>query len=283
MSFRTHRLDISTFTFGTGKVGDKTNAEHIAVVRAAMEAGIWFHTSSEYGHGSVFEVLKECFSQDKAHIPKMIFKVDGQSPELLRKTVKLSLLGTGKDQIDIAQVCGNPSADGLRPGGAMHDTMCELLERGLVGAYSAEIFWPFSTNLQQPIAEGLFDSVIFYLNAKEREVSNPLWDILESRETPILALRTFGGRPDYFGRLDEAAKAALHSVFERSNCAEETEFQFRLVRSLPHVRTTIGATANVNNLNKLLQADEAFKPLPPDIVDEVKGLHRQWYSEQGIW
>lgn len=282
MSFRSQAPDISRFTFGTGKVDDKSNTEHIAVTRAAMEAGVWFHTAAEYGGGRVFETLRAAFAQAPAQIPPCIFKVDGKSPDLLRATVEASLRGTGVERLAVAQVCGNPNVESLQPGGALHETMCELRDKGMVESYSLEIFWPFSANLLRAVAEELFDSVIFYLNVVEREVSNALYERLEAKQTPILALRTLGGGLSNGGRLDESARAALNEIYGRSGCADMLEFRVRFALSVPNVRTTIGATSRVEHLNALLAATRAFRPLDAGIVAQIQTLHRAWFADKGI-
>ena len=278
MSFRTDTLNISSFTFGTGRIDDPASAEHLAVARAAMEAGVWFHTSHAYGDGRVFEVLRKAFAADKTRVPRCIFKVDGQSPELLRETVEICLRGTGVERLDIAQICGNPEPASLRAGGALHDTMCELHQRGLVGAYTLEIFRGFSENLLPVIDEELFDSVIFYYNTVEREVSNALWDSLHRSATPILALRTLAGRPDNYGALTEDARRELTAIYERSGCADRFEFRFRFVRSVPGVASTIGATSQLAHLQRFLAADREFSPLPAALVTEIQALHRDLFA-----
>lgn len=278
MSFRTEPLSVSRFTFGTGRIDDPASAEHLAVARAAMEAGVWFHTSHAYGEGRVFEVLRKAFAEDKSQVPHCIFKVDGQSAAGLRETVEICLRGTGKERVDIAQICGNPDPASLRAGGELHQAMCELQERGLVGSYTLEFFSGFSDNLLPVVQEQLFDSVTFYYNTIEREVSSAVWDALQQTATPILALRTLGGNPEYYGNLNPEQRQKLTELYERSGCKDRFEFRFRFLRGVTNVATTIGATGKRMHLNRFIEANAGLQPLPDEMIREIQALHSLWFA-----
>ena len=280
MSYSSLPPALTRLTFGTGKVGSPTDPEHLRVTRAAMEAGLWFHTAHEYGGGSVFETLRTAFRAAPAEVPPCIFKVDGNSPELLRQTVETALRETGVARVEIAQICGNPDVSTLAPDGALAQEMERLRAAGHVGHYSLEIFADFSDNLQRAVQDELFGSVIFYYNTIERQVSNALFETLQDRQTPILALRTLGGHPDNYGDLDEAARAQLAAVFERSGCASRFDFRVRFALSAPQVVTTIAATSRVAHLEDLLRATREFEPLEAEIVAEIIALQSQWFAHQ---
>jgi aryl-alcohol dehydrogenase-like predicted oxidoreductase len=285
MAFRDRLPELTRFTFGTGKVDRPDDPQHVRVVRMAMDAGVWFHSSHVYSNGKVFETLKKAFAEDPKRIPKCIFKVDGLGADLLRETVMASIAGTGVERVDIAQVCGNPDIAELRPGSKLHDTMVELKEKGLVGSYVFEIFWRGSPNALKALQEDLFDGYIFYYNVVNREVSNELFDALHEKQADILALRTVGGGVEVFHNPGDAAaaKAALEAIYRRSGCKTPLEFRVRYVLSDPQVRTTIGATGNPQHLTDLLKACEEAEPLPADIVNDVHALHRTWFAEKGLW
>ena len=285
MSYRSILPNISRYTFGTGNVHDTANAEHGKVVRAAMDAGVWFHTSAEYGNGGTFEVLKAAFQEAPSQRPKCIFKVDGQGAEKLRAVVEKSLAGTGLDRIDIAQVCGNPSPDSLQPGAPLRDTMLELQESGIVGSYVLENFYGFSPNSLISLDQDLFDGYIYYFNVINREVSNPLYDALQAKAAPQLALRSLGGALNSFGGTNdkEAMQRELEALYTQSGAPSRLDFRYRFPLSNPNVRTTIGATSKLAHLEELLQADQNFEPLPPAIVAKIEALQSKWFAVKGLY
>jgi len=284
MSFRNQLPELTRFTFGTGKVDQPNDSQHRGVVRDAMDAGVWFHSSHVYGDGRVFQTLKAAFAERRSQIPKCIFKVDGMGADLLTETVQASITGTGVERVDIAQVCGNPIISTLMPGSKLHDTMCDLKDRGLVGSYVLEIFYSFSPNALEILKSDLFDGYIFYYNVVNREVSNELFDLLHQRKVNILSLRTVGGAVTSYWGPDEThnAKSALEDIYRRSSCASELEFRARHVLSDPLVRTTIGATRNPDHLQALIDTCDQAKPLDPAIVNEINALHRKWFALKGI-
>ncbi len=65
--------DLSTFTYGTTRLGDESIPfpERVKMARAAMETGVWFHTSHTYG--DTFRVLRAAYDEDRAHVRPAIF------------------------------------------------------------------------------------------------------------------------------------------------------------------------------------------------------------------
>ena len=284
MSFRRPFPEISRYTFGTGQVHDPSNPDHVKVVRAAMDAGVWFHTSSAYGGGSVYRVLRAAFQEAPDKIPHIIFKVDGRQADLLREAVDEQLLGTGVDHIDIAQLCGNPDPAGLRPGSELFDAMCDLQQQGKVGSYVLENYWSFSANALEAVREDVMDGYIFYYNVVNREATNKLYLFLEQRQANILALRTLGGGPLNFNDTGDpdGAREALEAIYARSGCSSRSEFRMRFLLSIPNIRTTIGATNKLGHLQAFLETGWTGRSLDEEIVSEIKALHRKWFAEKGL-
>lgn len=285
MAFRGELPELTNYTFGTGNINDTSNPEHAKVARAAMDAGVWFHTSAEYGKGGVFEVLKSAFSENPSKTPHCIFKINGRDPDLFRESVTGAIAGTGVERVDIAQVCGRPSADDLQPGRPLHDTMCELKEQGLVGSYILEFFRPSTADSIRAVADDLFDGYTYYYNVIDREVSNELYDLMQSKGSAVLGLRTVGGGTGSFGYAGDrsaimpAMQKAIAGLCERSGCTSEIEFRIRFPLSAPNIRTTIGATTKLEHLDQYLRTLGSFKPLAAEIVAEIQALHRQWFAE----
>jgi aryl-alcohol dehydrogenase-like predicted oxidoreductase len=258
-------------TMGTGGVTDPSNPEHVRIARLAMEAGVWFHVS-DYG-GGVYAVLKQAFAEDPAHVPPCIVKVDGVSVQGFHASVEDCLRRTGLERIAIGQVCGYPLCEEPE---ALAEALAAMKARGVIGSYIMDVIYPYSAAVLQADAAGLFDGYIFYLNVMERELSNAAYAQLVAGGTPILAMRTFGGRDgaNYLKNADHPRRAALEPLYQRSGCADRLEFCVRFPLSLPNVRTTIGSTGSLANLQAFLSASTA--PLDADIAAGVEALHSQW-------
>jgi aryl-alcohol dehydrogenase-like predicted oxidoreductase len=275
---------ISRYTLGTANIRDKANREHIRVARAAMDAGIWFHSAAEYAEGAVFDVLAAAFREDPRHIPQCIFKIKSFSPEAFRASIEEAIARTGVPRVDIAQICWYmPDIDkDLRPGCALHDAMCDMLRQGKVGNYVLEFFRPSKPNMLRIVGEELFDAYIYYHNVVNREVSNEMYDLLARKSSPVLALRTVGGGAGDLGfspqEEGEATRAKLADLVRRSGAADEMDLRMRFPLSYPRNLTTIGATTSVAHLNAFLELGRNPRPLPPDILGEIDALHRRWFA-----
>jgi len=115
----THRLaNLSRYIFGTARLrGDNFPlADRIKIVRAAMDAGVWFHTSHQYGNA--LEVLRAAFDEDRAHVPRLIAKIGWNTIDEMREVIREHLQRLGIEHIDIGQLClGGDLADQFRTGG----------------------------------------------------------------------------------------------------------------------------------------------------------------------
>jgi hypothetical protein len=79
-----------------------------------------------------------------------------------------------------------------------------------------------------------------------------------------------------------ARAAEVAPLFERSGCANWTEFCVRFAYGFPRVRATVGATSRAENLRLFLDAVKAIQPLPSDIQGEIVKLQRRWSEETDI-
>jgi aryl-alcohol dehydrogenase-like predicted oxidoreductase len=276
---------ISRYTLGTANLKDKNNPEHVRVARTAMDAGIWFHSSTEYADGAVFATLAKAFKEDPKHIPHCIFKIKSWDKEILEQTVTEAITVLGVPRVEIAQICWYmPDADkDLKPGCALHEKMCELKEKGMVVNYVLEFLRPTTENMIRIVERELFDGYIYYHNVVNREVSNQMYDLLLSKKAPILALRTVGGGAGDLGFApkEEAdfVRGKLREWTERSGCASEIEMRMRFPLSHQHNLTTVGATTKVKNLMSFLEMGKHHVPLPKDVLDEIDALHRRWFAD----
>lgn len=273
-------LAFTPYTFGSMSLG-KNPAEvtqDLAVVRRAMEAGVWFHSSPTYNNGFTFMVLRMAFDADRARVPRLMIKVRDATVALMRFEVEDSCRRLGIDAIDVAQLVSmDPQpgnlVDQLRAGGGpLVDELALLRSRGLIRQAVLFIHAQNSDAAVDAVAHELIDGVTLYWNACQRDCSRAAWATIEGRGIEVLALRTLGGGP---ADTASAAKTGeLAALIKESGCRDATEFNLRLAASVPAVRTTIGGTSSPANLENYLACANA-KPLPPEILARVSQIQAQ--------
>jgi predicted aldo/keto reductase-like oxidoreductase len=288
--------DLSKFIYGTTRLGDGKIQfdDRVKMARAAMDAGVWFHTSHQYG--DALKVLREAFDQDRERVPRMIFKIGWNSIEEMRQTIQLNIEPLGVDHMDIGQLClGGKLAQEFASGGKCYEDFRKIREEGLVHRFVLEVF-PWTS--QVPLAalrgghpKGVIDGYIFYLNPLQRFASNELWDALLELDEPIVAMRTVGGGDVH--RLRDVPGAAwkdylrqravqIAPLYDRSGCRTWPEFCVRFVYGFPQVRATVGATSRPENLRAFLDAVKAIQPLPKDIQSEIIALQSRWSDQTDV-
>jgi len=287
---------LSRYIYGTTRLGDAklAFAERVKMARAAMETGVWFHTSHQYG--DALQVLGAAFAQDRTRVPKLIFKLGGADIAEMREQLRRQIEPLGVDHMDIAQLClGGEMAEQFRQGGACYGEFRRLRDEGLVRQFVVEVF-PWTSvapldALRGGHTNGLVDGCIFYLNPLQRFASNALWDFIVGSHTPFIAMRTVCGAPVHTLRdvpgaawKDYLQKRSVEvaPVFERSGVANWTEFCVRFAFGFPEVRATVGATSRVANLQEFVRAARNPQPLPPGIHAELVALQRRWSDETDI-
>jgi hypothetical protein len=287
---------ITPYIFGTTRLGDPKipRPERLKAARAAMDEGVWFHTSHTYGEA--LDVLAEAFSAEPVKIPKLIIKIGWETIGQLRQVIEQNLEPLGLPGMQLGQLClGGELAEDYARGGDCYRVFRQVKEEGLVNGFVVEAF-PWTSNqsvraLRGGYTEGIIDGFIFYLNPLQRFASNELWDVIIAREQPILALRTVSGGPVHslrdvpgFAWKDYLQKRAVEvaPIFERSGIKSWTEFCMRFAHSFPLVQATIGSTSKTDNLDEFLEAAKAIVPLPEDIVSEIGILQSRWSDEVDI-
>lgn len=299
MSLKTSAgLSLSRYIYGTTRLGDSKIpvADRVKIAREAMNAGVWFHTSRQYG--DALETLRRAFDEDRTRVPRLIVKIGHDNLEQLRANIRENLEPLGVDHIDVGQLClGGRYAEEFRTGGRCYDDFRRLKAEGLVRHFVMEVFpWtsqvPYEA-LRAGHTDGVVDAFIFYLNPLQRFAANPLWDLIQEKNAPVVAMRTVCGAPVHTLRdvpgaawvpyLQERA-VEVAPVFERSGVADWTEFCVRFAFSFSQVRATVGSTSRKANLEAFLRFGLADKiePLPPEIVDDLARLQRRWSDEVDV-
>jgi len=286
-------VDLSPYIYGTTRLSDDKLPfdERVRTARAAMDAGVWFHTSHTYG--DALKVLRAAFDQDRARVPKLIVKIGWNSMDELRDVIRQNLDPLGLDTLELGQLCLSGSlVEEFATGGKCYEQFEDLKREGLVRRFVLEVF-PWTSDvalraLRGGYPEGIVDGCILYLNPLQRFASNELWDLLVERDEPLIAMRTVAGGNIHSLRdvtgyawkpyLQQRA-AEVAPIFERSGVPSWTEFCVRFGHSFPQVRATVGATSHIDRLQEFLTAAQNIQPLPEDIVNEIVKLHYRWSDE----
>jgi predicted aldo/keto reductase-like oxidoreductase len=287
---------ITPYVYGTTRLGDVKipRQERIKVAHAAMNSGVWFHTSRMYDEA--LEVLGEAFAEEPDKVPKLIIKIGWDNINQIRGVIKENLDPLGLSGMQIGQLClGGELADDFAKGGDCYKVFRDLKDEGLVQGYVVEAFpWtsePVLKALRSGYTENIIDGFTFYLNPLQRFASNALWDEIVKSKKPIVALRTISGGPVHnlrdvpgFAWKDYLQKRAVEiaPIFEKSGVKNWTEFCIRFAHSYPLVKATVGSTSKIENLGEFLKFQNNFNPLPDNIVKEIETLQYKWSDELDI-
>lgn len=289
---------LSKYVYGTTRLGDSAIPldDRIKIARAAMDSGVWFHTSRQYN--DALEVLGRAFDQDRTHVPRLFIKIGHDNLDQLRASIREQITPLGVDHVDVGQLClGGDYAQQCRSGGSCYDDFRRLKDEGLVRHFVLEVFpWtsevPYEA-LKAGYTGGVVDAFIFYLNPLQRFAANKLWDLIDEKNTPVIAMRTVCGAPVH--TLRDVPGAAwvpylqtraveVAPIFERSGVTDWAEFCVRFAFSFPQVRATVGSTSRPANLETLLRltSGATIEPLPSEIVADLARLQSRWSDETDI-
>jgi predicted aldo/keto reductase-like oxidoreductase len=288
--------DISPYVYGTTRLGDDKIAfnERVKMARAAMESGIWFHTSHAYG--DALKVLRTAFDKGRNKVPKLIVKIGWNNAEELRNTIIQHIEALAVDNLELGQLClSGELAEQFANGGKCYEAFAKIKEDGLVNRFVVEVFpWTSHTSLKAlrgGYPKGIVDGYIFYLNPLQRFASNELWDLLVERNETVIAMRTVSGGSVHTLRdvpgaawkpyLQERA-VEVAPIFERSGVKSWTEFCVRFSHSFPQVRATVGSTSNPERFQEFISAAKDINPLPQDIVKAITALQYRWSDELDV-
>jgi hypothetical protein len=285
--------DITPYVYGTTRLGDSAIPfeDRVEIAKAAIDTGVWFHTSHAYG--DALDVLRTAFDLDRTKTPKLIVKLGGDTLEQFKNDIAKNCQLLGIHNIEIGQLClGGELAAEFASGGNIFNALQQIKAEGLVNRFVLEVF-PWTSEIALKALKGgyttdIVDGYIFYLNPLQRFASNELWDLLLENAEPIIAMRTVAGGPVHSLRdvpgfawksyLQERAEQ-IAPIFDRSGVENWTEFCVRFAHSFSQVRATVGATSKAENLQEFLSATEDIEPLPYDIVDAIVKLQYIWAEE----
>lgn len=290
--------EVSPYVYGTTRLGDDKIpfADRVEIAKAAIDTGVWFHTSRMYGNA--LEVLKEAFDSDRLKVPKLIVKLEGNNIDEFKASIRSNMEPLGINNIGLGQLClGGELAEQFANGGACYKEFEKLKADGIVNNYVMEVFpWTSDVSyhaLKGGYSEGIVEGFIFYLNPLQRFASNQLWELLTEQCEPIIAMRTVAGGPVHrlrdepgFAWQEYLQKRAFEvaPIFEKSGVENWSEFCVRFAHSFSQVRATVGSTSRAENLGEFLAVseNERIEPLAYDIVDQIVKLQMRWSDELDV-
>jgi aryl-alcohol dehydrogenase-like predicted oxidoreductase len=124
---------ITRYIYGTTRLGDDKipRKERIKIAHAAMDAGVWFHTSRMYGNA--LEVLGEAFAEEPSKVPKLIIKIGWDNINQIRGVIEENLKPLGLAGMQLGQLClGGELAEDFAGGGNCYRVFQDLKDEGLV-------------------------------------------------------------------------------------------------------------------------------------------------------
>ena len=285
--------ELPNYIYGTTRLGDESLplADRLAIALEAMQKCTWFHASDQYG--SALSILAEAIKQKPLSIPKMIFKLEAERIEDFRDVITRNIGPLGVDHMDIGQLClRNRRPEDFVEGSKGFDEFSAIRQEGLVKQYIMEIF-PWTSGvalkaLKMGCMENLVDGFIFYFNPLQRFALNDLWDEIESRRIPVIAMRTVCGN-DVLALRDVPGAAwkeyiqqravEIAPIFAQSGVEDWSAFCVRFAQSQPLVQATVGSTAHSQNLAKFLDAAKVRDPLPASVLNDINYLQKNWSAQ----
>ncbi|MDN4503517.1 aldo/keto reductase [Alteromonadaceae bacterium BrNp21-10] len=278
------------FIYGTTRLGDDSIDfdERVKIAHYAMESCSWFHVSDQYG--SAISVLAEAFKQKPDAIPKMIFKVEGESIEELRDVIQRNIEPLGVKHMDIGQLClRGELAEQYAQSGACYQDIEQLRSEGVIKQFVKEVFpWSSEVTYQALKAghdEQLVDGYIFYLNPLQRFALNPLWDLIQQKDKAVIAMRTVcGNTPQALRDVPGAAwkeyiqqrAVDIAPLFESSGIKNWADFCVGYALAHSQVQATVGSSARRENIDALVNAAQAPTLIDDKILKKITALHQQW-------
>ena len=280
---------LSRYTFGSMSLGRTplNLPSDIAVARAAMEAGVWFHSSPTYNNGFTFMVLRMAFDEARSQQPPLLVKIRDADPRILKFEVEDALRRLGVERLELIQLVNETEGPGdIASGFLARDERWNLVQKfkkeGKIGAAVLYLSKAKPPTALAALEASLFDGVIFYSNLLQQDMTDALYDFVsQKKDLPALALRTVaGGLVTRDGTSPEEVKVAgklerLRAIVRASGCADLVELSLRFGLSQPWVRTTIGGTKNLAHLRRFLDLASSPKPLPADTVKVIENLRRE--------
>lgn len=264
------------------KFNDAHNSEQLKVAFAALEKGLWFHSSLHYSleHKNFIRKLQE----QSSGTTNTIVKIDVNHPqrkETIAYQVEQYLKETKTQQIQVVQLCANPPAHTLKQDGDVAMKLKKLQQEGKIKTVYPEVFWQYSNNLSETLDYNVFSGFVFYHSLIHRDITTDFYNKLKEKNISHIALKGIGSGAEFFFKSQEkeqAIKALMHK------CGIDDIIKFRLLytKSVREAEGLVIATTNYNHFEKLYSIISSSEELPLEIINEIEKLHEIWWRDQGV-
>jgi aryl-alcohol dehydrogenase-like predicted oxidoreductase len=132
--------DITPYVYGTTRLGDDKIPfeDRVEMARAAIDTGVWIHTSHWYGN--TLEVLRKAFDIDRNKVPKLIVKLGGETIDELRADIHKNIDPLGINGVELGQLCiGGKLAEEFANGGNCYQEFQKIKRDKLVNRFIMEV------------------------------------------------------------------------------------------------------------------------------------------------
>jgi aryl-alcohol dehydrogenase-like predicted oxidoreductase len=283
-----------------GKNTDRTEAESIAIVRQALDAGVNFLDSAEAYQTESFvgEALRGVDRSQIVISTKKSYRRE-ISPALVRQGVDSSLKNLGTDYIDIYNLHGVAAADYPMLREEILPTFLNLRDEGKIRFIGvSEMFGEDTTHemLRLSLPDDVWDVAMVgfnILNQTAREQVFPSTIAQNIAVQIMFAVRRALSRPEKLvealqeligqGELDPTdidMENPLAFVLEESDAPTLTDAAYRFCRYEPGVDVVLSGTGNPDHLQANIDS-LSRPPLPDDVVQKLRFIFRNASSVTG--
>lgn len=292
-------LTVSVMGLGSGgpsRVGqstDKSEAESVAVIRAALDAGVNFiDTAEAYGTEPLVGAALQGVDRDAVVLSTKKSYRKGISPASLREGLEASLRHLRTDYVDIYSLHGVLPDDYARLRDEIVPELLMLRDEGKVRFLGVtELFGQDTRHrmLQESLPDDVWDVVMVgfnILNQTAREHVFPLTMRQDVAVQIMFAVRRALSRPD---KLAEAMQALIDAgqvdpaevdradplgfVLAESDATSLVDASYRFCRYEPGVDVVLSGTGDIDHLRANL-ASLSKPPLPDKVVRKLRHLFR---------
>ena len=299
-------LNVSVMGLGCGgpsRIGqstDKSDAESIAIIRQALDAGVnFFDTAEAYRTETLVGTALKGIDRDKVVISTKKSYRKEISPALVREGLEASLKRLGTDHVDIYNLHGVGPPDYARLRDEILPTFFQLREEGKIGFIGvSEMFNEDKTHhmLRQSLADDVWDVTMVgfnILNQTAREHVFPQTMAQDVAVQIMFAVRRALSQPEKLraalqtlideGQIepDEVDMAnPLGFVLEESDAGSLVEAAYRFCRYEPGVHVVLSGTGNPHHLQANIDS-LCRPPLPDGVVQKLRHIFRHAQAVTG--
>ena len=292
-------LHVSVMGLGCGgpsRVGQSTgssDAESIAVIREALDAGVnYIDTAEAYGTEPLVGAALEGVARDQVVISTKKSYRKGISSEQVRESLEQSLRSLRTDYVDVYSLHGVLPSDYVRLRDEILPVFHDLRDQGklrFVGV--TEMFGDDTTHqmLIESLPDDVWDVAMVGFNILNQTARDRVFPVTQAQNVAVqtmFAVRRALSRSDKLleaiqelvdaGQLDSAdvdAAAPLGFVLEESDAVSLVDASYRFVRYEPGVDVVLSGTGNPAHLRANIESLNR-PPLPDALVQKLRHIFR---------